>query len=60
MSIPWWGIYKTVYSMCFYSGVVNVVTCQHESSTEVGKAMCASEKVAALSFTGSTRVGEFL
>lgn len=38
-------------------GVVNVVTCKHENAAEVGKAMCESPKVAALSFTGSTRVG---
>jgi len=41
-------------------GVVNVVTCAHENSSDVGKAMCASPKVAALSFTGSTRVGKIL
>ncbi len=35
-----------------------MVTCRHESSAEVGKAMCDSTKVAALSFTGSTRVGK--
>ncbi len=41
-------------------GVVNIVTCRHEGSSEVGQALCASPKVAALSFTGSTRVGEAL
>ncbi len=40
--------------------MVNVVTCRHENSSEVGKAMCESPKVAALSFTGSTRVGKLL
>ncbi len=35
-----------------------MVTCRHEGSAEVGKAMCDSTKVAALSFTGSTRVGK--
>ena len=42
------------------SGVINVVTCKHEGSAEVGKALCESPKVAALSFTGSTRVGNYL
>ena len=41
------------------AGVFNVVTCRHAGSAEVGKALCESEKVAALSFTGSTRVGMF-
>ena len=37
-----------------------MVTCKHENSSEVGKALCESSKVAALSFTGSTRVGKIL
>ena len=39
-------------------GVINVVTCKHENASDVGKALSESEKVGALSFTGSTRVGK--
>ena len=38
----------------------NIITCKHENSAEVGQALCASPKVGALSFTGSTRVGKIL
>lgn len=41
-------------------GVFNVVTSRLENSSEVGKALCSSSKVRALSFTGSTRVGKIL
>ena len=46
--------------MFVYPGVVNVVTGSAEKSAEIGKALCDSQKVAALSFTGSTRVGKIL
>ena len=41
-------------------GVINVVTCEHKNASEVGDALCKSPDVAAMSFTGSTRVGNFL
>jgi len=44
----------------FPKGVVNVVTCKHENASEVGNALCKSPHVAAMSFTGSTRVGKIL
>lgn len=37
---------------------MNIVTCKHEKAAEVGAAFCQSPQVAALSFTGSTRVGK--
>ena len=46
--------------MIYYSGVVNVVTCKHENASEVGNALCKSPHVAAMSFTGSTRVGKYI
>ena len=39
-------------------GVINVVTSTHGNASEVGQAFCESPDVAALSFTGSTRVGK--
>ena len=41
-------------------GVFNVVTGSHAHSAAIGKAMCDSSVVRALSFTGSTRVGKLL
>jgi len=41
-------------------GVFNVVTGSHANSAAIGKAMCDSSDVRALSFTGSTRVGKLL
>jgi len=41
-------------------GVVNVVTASRDQSAGVGKLLCESEKVAGISFTGSTRVGKIL
>ena len=37
-----------------------MVTCEHKNASEVGDALCKSPDVAAMSFTGSTRVGNFL
>lgn len=42
------------------AGVFNVVTADGERSIEVGKALCESETVRHLSFTGSTEVGRIL
>jgi succinate-semialdehyde dehydrogenase/glutarate-semialdehyde dehydrogenase len=42
------------------SGVLNVVTADAKNSVEVGKALCASDVVRHLSFTGSTEVGRIL
>jgi len=44
----------------FPKGVVNVVTCAHANASDVGTALCKSPHVAAMSFTGSTRVGKIL
>jgi succinate-semialdehyde dehydrogenase/glutarate-semialdehyde dehydrogenase len=42
------------------AGVINVVTADSAGSIAVGKALCASEVVRHLSFTGSTEVGRIL
>jgi len=44
----------------FPKGVINVVTSAQENASVIGKTMCKSPKVAAMSFTGSTRVGKIL
>ena len=41
-------------------GVLNVITADADQSIEVGKALCASDVVRHLSFTGSTEVGRIL
>jgi succinate-semialdehyde dehydrogenase/glutarate-semialdehyde dehydrogenase len=41
-------------------GVLNVITADADRSVEVGKALCASDVVRHLSFTGSTEVGRIL
>lgn len=41
-------------------GVINVVTAAHENASAVGRVLCESPKVGALSFTGSTSVGKML
>ena len=42
------------------AGVLNVVTCDYEHTISVGKALCESDVVRHLSFTGSTEVGRIL
>src|SRR5690606_34502679 len=42
------------------AGVINVLTADAENSMAVGKALCASDVVRHLSFTGSTEVGRIL
>ncbi len=42
------------------AGVLNIVTADGEASIEVGKALCESDAVRHLSFTGSTEVGRIL
>ncbi len=42
------------------AGVINVVTADSANSIAVGKALCASDVVRHLSFTGSTEVGRIL
>src|SRR5207244_11007974 len=41
-------------------GVLNVITADGANSIEVGKALCESDVVRHLSFTGSTEVGRIL
>lgn len=41
-------------------GVVNVVTSSRAHTAEVGQVLCQSQKVAGISFTGSTNVGKIL
>ncbi|WP_290904082.1 NAD-dependent succinate-semialdehyde dehydrogenase [Aquabacterium sp.] len=41
-------------------GVLNVITADADRSIDVGKALCASDVVRHLSFTGSTEVGRIL
>ncbi|XP_068206146.1 succinate-semialdehyde dehydrogenase, mitochondrial-like [Palaemon carinicauda] len=42
------------------SGVVNVIPCSRTRVEEVGRILCHSPKVRALSFTGSTAVGQWI
>jgi succinate-semialdehyde dehydrogenase/glutarate-semialdehyde dehydrogenase len=42
------------------AGVINVITADSQNSIDVGKALCASDVVRHLSFTGSTEVGRIL
>ena len=42
----------------FPPGVLNVITCSRQNAAVVGKALCKSPLVAAMSFTGSTVVGK--
>lgn len=44
----------------FPKGVVNVVTSGRENTPAIGKLLCESPLVSALSFTGSTQVGKLL
>lgn len=41
-------------------GVINVITTSRKNTSNVGKILCESEKVATISFTGSTAVGKIL
>lgn len=41
-------------------GVINVVTTSRENTSHIGKLLCESEKVATISFTGSTPVGKVI
>lgn len=42
------------------AGVLNVLTADSQNSIEIGKAICSSDLVRHLSFTGSTEVGRIL
>jgi succinate-semialdehyde dehydrogenase/glutarate-semialdehyde dehydrogenase len=42
------------------AGVLNIITADAAGSVEIGKALCASDTVRHLSFTGSTEVGRIL
>ena len=42
------------------AGVINIITADADNSIAVGKALCASDVVRHLSFTGSTEVGRIL
>lgn len=44
----------------FPAGVINVVTSSRPSSAKIGELLCASNKIAGISFTGSTAVGKLL
>lgn len=39
-------------------GVINVVTSSRKNTPDIGKFLCQNEKVATISFTGSTAVGK--
>lgn len=41
-------------------GVINVVPSSHYNASKFGKILCESKDIAAVSFTGSTRVGKLL
>lgn len=42
----------------FPPGVLNVLTCSRAGATDVGNALMEDERIAKLSFTGSTHVGK--
>jgi succinate-semialdehyde dehydrogenase/glutarate-semialdehyde dehydrogenase len=42
------------------AGVLNLITASHANTIAIGKALCASDVVRHLSFTGSTEVGRIL
>jgi succinate-semialdehyde dehydrogenase/glutarate-semialdehyde dehydrogenase len=42
------------------AGVINIVTADADNSIAIGKALCASDTVRHISFTGSTEVGRIL
>ncbi|XP_058118208.1 succinate-semialdehyde dehydrogenase [NADP(+)] GabD [Anopheles ziemanni] len=44
----------------FPKGVINVITSSRKYAPEIGQLLCTSDKVAAISFTGSTEVGKLL
>uniref|UniRef100_A0A182VXG9 Uncharacterized protein n=1 Tax=Anopheles minimus TaxID=112268 RepID=A0A182VXG9_9DIPT len=44
----------------FPKGVINVITSSRTHAAEIGQLLCRSDKVAAISFTGSTEVGKLL
>ncbi|XP_058814029.1 succinate-semialdehyde dehydrogenase [NADP(+)] GabD [Topomyia yanbarensis] len=44
----------------FPKGVFNVITSSRKNAASIGELLCKSEKVAAISFTGSTEVGRLL
>ncbi|XP_035895577.1 succinate-semialdehyde dehydrogenase [NADP(+)] GabD [Anopheles stephensi] len=44
----------------FPKGVINVITSSRTHAAEIGQLLCGSDKVAAISFTGSTEVGKLL
>uniref|UniRef100_A0A182Q234 Aldehyde dehydrogenase domain-containing protein n=1 Tax=Anopheles farauti TaxID=69004 RepID=A0A182Q234_9DIPT len=44
----------------FPKGVINVITSSRTHAAEIGQLLCGSDKVAAISFTGSTEVGKQL
>lgn len=44
----------------FPKGVINIVTSSRKNAASIGELLCKSEKVAAISFTGSTEVGRLL
>ncbi|XP_053699274.1 succinate-semialdehyde dehydrogenase [NADP(+)] GabD [Sabethes cyaneus] len=44
----------------FPKGVFNVVTSSRKNASSIGELLCKSDKVAAISFTGSTEVGKLL
>ncbi|XP_062536578.1 3-sulfolactaldehyde dehydrogenase [Armigeres subalbatus] len=44
----------------FPKGVFNVVTSSRKNAASIGELLCKSDKVAAISFTGSTEVGKLL
>ena len=42
----------------FLLGVINVITASRENASAIGRTLCKSPKISAMSFTGSTKVGE--
>ncbi|XP_055617980.1 3-sulfolactaldehyde dehydrogenase [Toxorhynchites rutilus septentrionalis] len=44
----------------FPEGVFNIITSSRKNAATIGELLCKSEKVAAISFTGSTEVGKLL
>lgn len=54
------AIGKLAVEAGFPPGVINVVPSAHYNASKFGKILCSHPDIAAISFTGSTRVGKLL
>ena len=56
--ISWDLNWRVVNDLIIWLGVINVITASRENASVIGRTMCKSPKISAMSFTGSTKVGE--